>query len=355
MSASNNFILQFSARFDDERVAAENLFSSEQAKHRAQYQANMEHAAATQERYLAFAEPFIAGLSNLPENVTIESIRRNTDREVEITLVATPDVSMAILLLDYPPLPFAINSSGRLCEPDSENHDDPLYSGILIEKNQPLVHWQSNIGDDVVNFTCQTDAVALDAWKNPAQTGASVATVQLGDFESKMPWRSLSQDGSDYWAQPVNAAGVSLLNDAIHWRKKTALSISLREGFDARIKNVATLNSPQAKIIINALFSWATSENELPKKEDFSAWKAPRGNVLVMHGPQDWAALTESITQEDTHANSAQLTIHRLSERLPNIWRFFDAESVGFICEAMAETQQRWSEKQPAPLLAPTH
>lgn len=355
MSASNNFILQFSAQFDDERVAAENLFSFETEQHRAQYQKNMEHATAAQERYVAFVEPFISCLSNLPDNVSIESIHRNTEQEVEITLVAEPGLSLAILLMEYPPLPFAINSSGKMREPDVDNLDDPVYSGILIEKNQLLVHWQSNIGDDVVNFTCQTDAVALDAWKNPSSTGASVATVQLGDFESKTPWRSLGQDDSDYWAQPVNAAGVSLLNDAIHWKKETTLSISLREGFNARLKNVTTLNSPQAKIILNALFSWATSEKELPKKEDFSAWRAPRGNVLVMHGPQDWAALTESITQDDTHANSAQLTIHRLSERLPNIWRFFDAESVGFICEAMAETQQRWSEKQPAPLLAPMH
>lgn len=355
MSASNNFILQFSARFDAERVAAENIFSFEQEQHRAKYQKNMEHATAAQERYLSFVEPFISCLSNLPDNVTIESIRRNTDQEVEIKLVAEPGLSLAILLMEYPPLPFAINSSGKMREPDVENFEDPVYSGILIEKSQSLVHWQSNIGGDIVNFTCLTVFIALDAWENPAKTGASVATVQLGDVDIKTPWQSLSQDGSDYWAQPVNAVGVSLLNDAIHWKKEATLFILLREGFNARIKNVTTLDSPQAKIVLNALFSWATSENELPKKEDFSAWTAPRGNVLAMHSPQDWFALTEIIKQEDTQVNSAQLKIHRLSERLPNIWRFADDKSVGVICEAMAETQKRWTENQPLSLLAPAH
>ena len=355
MSAANNFILKFSTQFEDERVASRNLFSSEQAQHRAKYQKNMEHAATAQERYLAFVEPFIVCLSNLPENVAIESIRRNTDREVEITLVATPGVSMAILLLDYPPLPFSIKPSGKMCEPNLENQDDPVYSGILIEKRKHLMHWQVSIDGNIVNFTCQTVPIALAEWKNPAETGASVATVQLSDVEVKTPWQSLSQDGSDYWAQPVNAAGLSLLSGAVHWKKDTVLSISLREGFNACIKTVTTLDSPQAKIVLNALFAWATSENELPTKKDFSAWIAPRGNVLAMHGIQDWAALTKSITQEDKHTNSAQLKIYRLSEKLPNIWRFVDDASLDFVCEAMAETQRRWNENQPAFSLADLH
>lgn len=316
----------------------------EHNNHLAEYQENIKQLTVLQEGYLAFIEPIIENLKNLPDNVTIASIRKNSEQEVEAVLNAAEDASMAGLLMDYPALYFSIGPSGSMREPDVKNPNEPVYSGVLIEKKKGLVYWQSNVGCDVINFTCQTNAVVLNAWNNPAHTGPSVATVRINDCEGTTPWASFSQSGSDYWVQPVNAVGLLLLSDAVHWKQTRALSISLRDDFNDRIKSVSTLAAPQAKIILNALFSWATTDNALPTKRDFSAWTASRGNVLVMHGIQDWLALTASVKQGDAQTSAVQLKIKLLSERLPNIWRFVDEADLGIVCDAMQSIQARWVE-----------
>lgn len=306
----------------------------------------MDRLDEQKEKYLSFVEPLLVGLGSLPDNVVIAGISKNTEQEIEVALTTSPGVSMASLFMEYPPLPFSPGVDGHMREPNADNPDEPVYSGVLIEQGKSLMHWQSSLGGAVVNFMCQTDAVTMNAWNNPSHTGAPVATVVLGDVASTSPWCSIGQDGHGYWAQPLNAAALGLLNKATAWQNTNALSTELRQEFNENIQGISSLASPQAKIVLNALFSWATSDQDLPTKEDFVAWTAPRGNVLAMHSPKDWATLTSGAPASSTHANTAQSKIHMLSERLPNIWRFADEQSLAVICDAMQATQTRWMANQ---------
>lgn len=341
MSAINTFVQKFSSDYAAKRIEISSSLALEKERILDEYSQKINHVAALEERYTALVAPLVGGLSAFPDNVVINQITFNENATPNVDITVKPGVSMASLLMDYPAIPFVIGANGALTKPSVDTDDEVVFSGILVSTKMQLAQWQTTLNGQQVNITCKMNGLTQDVWNNPANTGAPVVTMQVGDIGGSTAWRSLTSDGVEYWAQPASPVALDNLYSAKQWRAQAQLSAEIREEFNSRLMELPALQSPQARIVVNALFTWARSGQELPVKEDFSAWKAPRGNVLVMHSAQDWANLVSDAPQERGIKNPAQAKIHILSERLPNIWRFTDEAGIGVLCDAMAEVQTR--------------
>ncbi len=338
MSASNTFVLQSAERFAQARQVEVQRFLAE--KHRLQdvHQQSLHALEQHQERYLAFVEPVLLGLVNLPEGLQIEAIHKNTSGEALVVLSANAQASMVSMLLEYPALPFVVLDSGKMREPYADAADQAIYDGVLIEGTKAeVVHWQSVVGGAIVHFSCRTNGISLSPWRNPADTGYPVASVALGD----LPTSAWVQQGG-YWAAPASDAAKALLDKAIVWRAKQQLSADVGAQFYEDLESIASLKTPKGKILASALLGWALTDQALPTAKDYLVWEAPRGNVVAMHGQQDWDNLLAGPSPAALPVNDVQEKIRAISTRLPNFWRFVDPSQVESVCDAMAAAQTRW-------------
>lgn len=343
MSATNTFVQKFASSHARNRQTLVNNLASEQHRLLQQYAEEERFLDASEERYLAFIEPILTGLAGLPETVVIESINEVYESNAEVLLSAGPGVSISSLLLDYPAIPFSLSRNGSEVDPVK---GEPVYSGLMVSTNPSKLHWQTVLGEQIVNVALTVQSLALDRWNNPAATGAPVASISVGDTGGDA-WHSIGRKGAEHWVQPSNSQALALLDAAKSWRKTAALSTELREQFNERLAGIPTLQSAQAKIVVNALFAWSLGNEELPSKDDFAVWTAPRGNVVAMNSPQDWVDLVADKPTTETFANSAQEKIHNWSGRLPNIWRFVDEAGIATLCDAMVATRTRLVADQP--------
>lgn len=346
MSASNTFVLQSTEKFAQARLAEDHRFIAERDRMQDVHQQSMQALDQRQERYLAFIEPVARGLANLPEGLTIEDIQKNTSGEALVVLSAAPGASMASMLLEYAPLPFVVLDSGKMREPYADVDNQIIYDGVLIESTKAeVVHWQSEVGGALVHFSCRTNGVSLDPWRNPGDTGRPAASVALGDLPPAV-W----VQENNYWANPVSDAAKARLEKAIVWRQQQQVDADVAVQFNAALESIPGLKTPQGKILCNALLHWAKTDQALPTVQDFTAWPAPSGNVIALHGKQDWDKLLAGNTPT-TAGNTVQEKIQSISTRLPNFWRFVDASQVELVCNAMATAQTRWlgvaSQTQP--------
>lgn len=337
MSSTNTFVQKFVSSHARNRQTLVKNLASEQHRLLHEYAEEERFLDASEERYLAFIEPILTRLEGLPDAVVIESINEVYESNAEVLLSAGPGVSISSLFLDYPAIPFSLSHNGSEVDPVK---GEPVYSGLMVSTNPSKLHWQTMLGEQIVNVALTTQSLALDRWNNPTETGAPVASISVGDTGGDA-WRSIGRKGAEYWVQPSNAQALALLDSAKSWRNNAALSAELREQFNERLAGIPTLQSAQAKIVVNALFAWSLGNEALPSKDDFSAWTPPRGNVVAMNSPQDWVALVADKPAAEKFANSAQEKIHTWSGRLPNIWRFVDEAGVATLCDAMAETRTR--------------
>ncbi len=346
MSASNTFVLQSAEKFAQARLAEDHRFIAERDRMQDVHQQSMQALDQREERYLAFIEPVLRGLANLPDGLTIDDIQKNTSGEALVVLSAAPGASMASMLLEYAPLPFVVLDSGKMCEPDANADNQAVYDGVLIEGTKAeIVHWQSEVGGSVVHFSCRTNGVSLDPWRNPVVTGQPVASVALGD----LPMAAWVQE-NNYWVNPASDVARARLEKAIAWRQQQQVDADIAVEFNAALESISKSRTPQGKILFNALLHWAKTDQPLPTVQDFSAWKTPSSNVIAMRGQQDWDKLLVGTTFF-TANNPVQEKIQSISARLPNFWRFVEPSQVELVCNAMAMAQTRWlgapSQAQP--------
>lgn len=337
MSASNTFVLQSAEKFAQARLAEDHRFIAERDRMQAVHQQSMQALDQRQERYVAFIEPVVRGLANLPDGLTIDDIQENTSGEALVVLSAAPGASMASMLLEYAPLPFVVLDSGKMREPYADVDNQVIYDGVLIEGTKAeVVHWQSEVGGALVHFSCRTNGVSLEPWRNPVDTGRPVASVALGD----LPMAAWVQENK-YWANPVSDAAKARLEKATAWRQQQQVGADIAVQFNAALESISALKTPQGKILSNALLHWATTDQPLPTVQDFSAWKAPSSNVIAMRGQQDWDKFLVG-NAPVAASNPVQEKIQGISTRLPNFWRFVEASQVELVCNAMATAQKRW-------------
>lgn len=338
MSASDTFVLQSAEKFAQARLAEDNRFIAERSRILDVHQQSMQALDQRQERYLAFIEPVVRGLANLPEGLAIEDIQKNTSGEALVVLSAAPEASLASMLLEYAPLPFVVLDSGKMREPYADVDNQAIYDGVLIEGSKAeVVHWQSVVGGATVHFSCRTNGVSLDPWRNPSDTGRPVASVTLGD----LPTNAWVQEGN-YWANPFSDAAKARLDKANVWRQQQQVDADIAVEFNTALERIPALKTPQGKMLANALLHWAKTDQPLPTAQDFSAWQAPRSNVIAIHNQQDWEKVLAGPAPAGVAANGVQEKIQGLSTRLPNFWRFVEPAQVELVCSAMATAQTRW-------------
>lgn len=341
MSAITLFLELQQARHDGARRDAEQQMAN---KMRALVQDNENwraHLEKTQEHYLAFMEPLVLGLGNMPDDVTIQDVRKNQHGEIEVMLDAAEGVSIANLVLDYPPLPFQVDDSGTMQQPGAKPSEEALYSGLLL--NSKHLYWQADINGHIVNFRCSSPGMDVKAWHNPTQTGAPLGSALVGDLNPTTPWRAIGAGGVDYWAQPLDGVAMTNMEPARAWFAEMNVHKTLREQFRATMAQNPEFNNHRGTLLLNAMFLWATSETPLPEVADFKSWAAPVSNVIVLHSVADLEPLLSENASEV--GNEAQQKLLQLSRHLPNIWALTDEKGLLGLCDAMATVRDGWGAR----------
>ena len=123
--------------------------------------------------------------------------------------------------------------------------------------------------------------------------------------------------------QPLNAIAKTQLEKPLAWRRETDWQRQLDDTF---AEQWPVKPNAAAKIVLNALLAWSkTLGIPLPTVNDLSQWPKTESKVVMLR-----PSFEEKIA-EDT----AQAHVHRIAQKLPNLWRFLTNEDLPHIVEAM--------------------
>lgn len=347
MTSTSVFLDAVSAKFNSERTNADVQFNIERERLSMAHQAIITNIETREERYLSLVGPLLGSLDKQLDGFSIEDIHAHDQSNIMIVLLQNPGASLTSLLLELPALTASYSKEGEDNEGVLDKADVPKYTGLLIEaKNPDTVYWKTELDGREVSIACKNENVHIEPWRNPMDTGAPVSTIRLGDLESSIPWVQVGLDSKDYWVQPANSLAREQINNAEVWLRESMLRKSLREDFNDSLTGYSSLGSARANMVLNALFSWATSEQPLPSKEDLLGWPAPKGNVIAMHTVNDWNNLVDATPANPQASYFAKEKINMLAARLPNIHLFADSNTLDAICQTMAKTQTLWQANQ---------